>query len=106
MEEAYALCDEIVIIDKGLIVAQGTPKGLVESHFDDFQINLPMDALKQKLDLIEHEAHGNTIVMRTKDINQTIAQLVSMDACLDELVIKKPTLEDLFLDLTGHSLRE
>ena len=106
MEEAYVLCDEIVIIDKGHIITHGTPKGLVESHFDDFQIHLPSRAFHGGAQVIEHELIDDTIVIRTKDINQTINQLVEHKAILDEMVIRKPTLEDLFLDLTGHSLRE
>jgi len=106
MEEAYALCDEIVIMDKGLILSQGTPKGLVKEHYDAFQLHLPQSAVSNLVDFIEHEIHDDNIIIHTQNINQTIAQLVAHKASLDELVIRRPTLEDLFLDLTGHSLRD
>src|SRR5512142_449450 len=41
MEEAYALCDEIVIMDKGRIVSQGTPAQLLSEHFGDVVLQIP-----------------------------------------------------------------
>ena len=41
----------------------------------------------------------------TKDVDSTIRHLVSHDISLSQLQVRSPTLEDLFLELTGHHLR-
>src|SRR5512141_2959850 len=49
MEEAYALCDEIVIMDKGRIVSQGTPAQLLSEHFGDVVLQVPKDDAGDKV---------------------------------------------------------
>src|SRR3970282_3030014 len=44
MEEAYALCDEIAIMDRGRIIAQGTPEALLLEHFEGVWLELPRAA--------------------------------------------------------------
>jgi len=46
MDEAYTLCDEIAIMDHGKIIAQGTPKALLEETFNDAILQLPESELK------------------------------------------------------------
>ena len=43
MEEAYFLCDEIAIMDRGRIIAQGAPSRLLKEHFDDVVLELPRE---------------------------------------------------------------
>jgi ABC-2 type transport system ATP-binding protein len=108
MEEAYELCDEIIIIDRGEIIAQGNPKKLLARHFDNSVITLPDAALPagytpdQAASLHPQDGHMEIL---TRDVDSTIRHLVSHDISLHQLQVRSPTLEDLFLELTGHHLR-
>ncbi|MCU7845678.1 MAG: ABC transporter ATP-binding protein [Candidatus Thiodiazotropha sp. (ex Monitilora ramsayi)] len=108
MEEAYELCDEIIIIDRGEIISQGNPKTLLSDHFDNAVITLPAASLP---DDFEPDAEASLhcqdgqIEILTSDIDVTIRHLLSRQISLHQLQVRSPTLEDLFLELTGHHLR-
>jgi ABC-2 type transport system ATP-binding protein len=107
MEEAYILCDEIAIMDHGRIIAQGTPRQLLETHFDDVILQLPQrdwSMAGDDLGLSAVHRHG-TIEIATADVNETITQLIDRGIALTHLRIRERTLEDLFLELTGTELR-
>lgn len=107
MDEAQILCDEIAIMDAGRIVAQGSPKALLERRYRHVIIELPIDDVGGSLESIEHrvlETQG-IIEISTSDVNASLQQLATHVSGLNRLKIRQPNLEDLFLDLTGHSLR-
>jgi ABC-2 type transport system ATP-binding protein len=108
MEEAYELCDEIIIIDRGEIIAQGNPKSLLADHFDNSVISLPRDSLPDGFQPDEaaslHPQDGQVEIL-TRDIDTTIRHLLERQISLHQLQVRSPTLEDLFLELTGHHLR-
>lgn len=106
MDEAYTLCDEIAIMDHGKIIAQGTPKALLEENFNDVILSLPQTELKS-LDLSHfttHERNGH-IEITTCDVNEVISILIENNISLSKLQIRPRTLDDLFLELTGKELR-
>jgi len=107
MEEAQFLCDEIAIMDVGRIISQGSPASLLKQHYKNVIIELPLDAFQGNLDGIKHrvfETQG-IIEIETDDINASLKELASRSSGLNGMNIRQPNLEDLFLDLTGHSLR-
>ena len=107
MEEAEILCDEIAIMDSGKIIIQGAPGALLEQHYKNMIIELPIEDLTDELRELEHrvvEARG-IIEIETNDVNASLQQLGERTDGLNRLKIRQPNLEDLFLDLTGHSLR-
>jgi ABC-2 type transport system ATP-binding protein len=107
MDEAHVLCDEIAIMDSGRIIAQGNPDVLLQHQYGDVVIELPLDDVSGDLASIEHrvlETRG-IIEISTRDVNATLKELASRVTGLNRLKIRQPNLEDLFLDLTGHSLR-
>ena len=107
MEEASVLCDEIAIIDRGRIIEQGAPDRLLAQHFPRALIRVPAHALPDPHKLpAGFEAHGSYAVAATDDIEGTLTMLNQGTVALDELHISTPTLDDLFLKLTGHGLRE
>ena len=107
MDEAHVLCDEIAIMDAGRIIAQGNPDILLERQYGDVVIELPLDDVSGDLASIEHRVlkTRGIIEISTKDVNATLKELASRVTGLNRLKIRQPNLEDLFLDLTGHSLR-
>jgi ABC-2 type transport system ATP-binding protein len=107
MDEAHVLCDEIAIMDAGRIVAQGNPDTLLQSQYRDVVIELPLEDVRGDLGAVEHRivATRGIIEISTNDVNATLKHLASRVSGLNRLRIRQPNLEDLFLDLTGHSLR-
>ena len=107
MEEASVLCDDIAVVDHGRVIARGRPEDLLAEHFPRALVRLPKhvmadtDRTKAGFE-IEHQH----IVAPTDDIDATLARLNQLKVPLDDLHISTPTLDDLFLKLTGHGLRE
>ncbi|MDJ0739861.1 MAG: ABC transporter ATP-binding protein [Gammaproteobacteria bacterium] len=107
MEEASVLCDEIAVIDRGHIIEQGAPAALLAAHFPRALVRVPLHALTQTATLpVGFDRQGAYAVAATDDIDGTLKGLHAHEAALDELHITTPTLDDLFLKLTGHGLRE
>jgi ABC-2 type transport system ATP-binding protein len=107
MDEAHVLCDEIAILDTGRIIAQGSPDALLQRQYRNVVIELPVDDISGDLSGIEHRVLDNrgVIEIATNDVNATLISLASHVTGLNRMKIRQPNLEDLFLDLTGHSLR-
>lgn len=106
MDEAYILCDEIAIMDHGKIIAQGSPKDLLEAHFNDVILQLP--AMELPADLLTDariNQHKNLIEITTSDINRTIEELLAQNIPLARMQVRSRNLDDLFLELTGKELR-
>lgn len=107
MDEAQILCDEIVIMDAGKIVTNGKPADLLRERYQSVIIELPLDDVNGDLQNIDHrvlESQG-VIEISTDDVNSSLQALTAQVSGLNRLKIRQPNLEDLFLDLTGHSLR-
>jgi ABC-2 type transport system ATP-binding protein len=107
MEEAQFLCDQIAIMDVGKIITQGSPETLLKKHYKNVIIELPIDEFDGDLDGIEHrtlETQG-IIEIETDDVSASLQELAARTSGLNGMKIRQPNLEDLFLDLTGHSLR-
>lgn len=107
MEEAQFLCDEIAIMDAGKIVKQGQPAALLKAHYKKVIIELPLQEFHGDLSGMEHrvlETQG-IIEIETDDVNRSVKLLAAQASGLNGMKIRQPNLEDLFLDLTGHSLR-
>ena len=116
MEEAEVLCDRLAILDHGRILALGTVKELVADRFKDRSVRFDrIEALADErlsalpgVESIKHD-DGET-VLYTQNVPGTIGGLLSLTEGLGvepgNLGIRRPTLEDLFLDLTGRALRD
>lgn len=114
MDEADFLADNIGIIDKGNIVAFGTSsqlkEGITQKHcmVIDTQ-NLNEDAVRKIGNRYEEiSVSKNTItVTDTKvDVKEIVDLLYSYNVVVRSAYFKEPTLEDVFLDITGRRLRE
>lgn len=105
MEEAYALCDEIGIMDHGHLIARGTPKALLEQHFDEKVLELPSSLLEGRSWSfpVHHSEAGAEI--RTRSVNAVLSELLGAGVDLTQLHQRPPSLDDLFLELTGKDVR-
>jgi ABC-2 type transport system ATP-binding protein len=107
MEEAELLCDEIVILDRGRIVAQGPPRRLLREHFAEVLLELPRQEFPQAargLPLRILDA-SDRVEITTDDLEGTLRTLLAAQVPLSNLRIRPANLEDLFLELTGTELR-
>jgi ABC-2 type transport system ATP-binding protein len=107
MEEAELLCDEIAIMDRGRIIAQGQPRRLLREHFAEVLLELPRQEFPEaarglSLRLIEA---SDRVEITTDDLDGTLRALMDAHVPLTDLRIRPPNLEDLFLELTGKELR-
>jgi ABC-2 type transport system ATP-binding protein len=107
MEEASVLCDEIAVVDHGRVIARGKPDQLLSEHFPRALVRLPRHVMPDPLQLpTGFASEDQHVVAATDDIDATLAELNRLRIPLDDLYISTPTLDDLFLKLTGHGLRE
>jgi ABC-2 type transport system ATP-binding protein len=107
MDEAHILCDEIAIMDAGQIITQGSPDDLLRKQYEGLIIELPISDLTDSLEDVEHTVLENLGIIEviTNDVSASLQQLSPHVRDLNHIKIRQPNLEDLFLDLTGHSLR-
>ena len=107
MEEAYFLCDVIVIMDRGRIIAEGPPARLLKEHFDDVVLELPREDLPPDLSRIPLPAlsASDRVEISTGDVEGALRVLLDHGVPLKHLRIRPRNLEDLFLELTGRELR-
>jgi ABC-2 type transport system ATP-binding protein len=116
MEEAERLCDRVVIMDHGKIVAQGTPAELVARLGGAQLIEL---SAKPALDeaawsavpgLVGFRQSNGTAILSVKELHLALPAVLatahSQGSVLGRLSTRQPTLDDVFLALTGRSLRE
>ncbi|MBP2320975.1 ABC-2 type transport system ATP-binding protein [Kibdelosporangium banguiense] len=116
LDEADALCDRILVIDHGKIVAEGTPDSLknqVAGDLVQFETGAPAAAaeIAAKVDgAQELHVDGNTVRFRVAKgdtvLPLLLRQLDQADASLLSIQVHRPTLDDVFLTMTGRSLRE
>ncbi len=116
IEEAEKLCDRVAIIDQGRVIAQGTPRELKQRSAGTTRIELRLarpesDAtLKQLEGVADCHASDGVYVVHSTRVPQTIVSLVKyLEANGNELAsldIAAPSLEDVFLELTGRRLRD
>lgn len=111
MEEAEALCDEIVIMDSGKLLEQGSPKVLLGKYFSGAMIHLPFsESLREKLNQMgfinEQNCSDQQIVIESQNVEQSVRDLIQQQIPLTGLQIEQANLNDLFIKLTGRELRE
>ena len=111
MDEAEKLCDRIAIIDNGEIISEGSPQELIEKLDAGRIVEIPVDNFIDKVKLnsiTRSEVHGGVTELYTNNLGQTLEELLNNKESFDlETVhIRKATLEDVFIHLTGRSLRE
>ena len=118
IEEAERLCDRVAIVDQGKIIAQGSPRELQERYLGKSKIEVELaepihsDGLPQfpfaektvisadrKTVVLDSPAPAKTLVEVVKWIDQSGLGRV-------DIHLKRPTLEDVFIELTGKKLRE
>lgn len=108
MDEAEILCEEIAIMDRGKVIAQGSPEALLRSNFEGVIISVPFesgDATTEQSLPRDAKVRDGKIEIETSDIEASLRSLLDYDISLDGLNVHTADLDDLFLKLTGTTLR-
>jgi len=109
MEEAERLCDELIIMDQGRILEQGTPAALIKKHAEPEVIEVRGEEQLARQALASagegrFEAVGDTYYYYTRDARAVVKQLEGMPGLT--FLHRPANLEDVFLKLTGRELRD
>jgi ABC-2 type transport system ATP-binding protein len=108
MEEAEKLCDDIAIMDKGKVIARGSPEALIRKNCKRATLVVPKERIGNRLEAFGgfRRERGDEIVFRTTNVNGLIQELLEKGVDLSGVKVTTPNLEDVFLKLTGRSLRK
>jgi lipooligosaccharide transport system ATP-binding protein len=114
MDEAEQLCDRLVIMDGGRIVAEGSPRELIQRHSTREVVELRFldadehDGALERVDGAGDRVESLTdrIIIYTGDGDATVAVLSDRGVSIESAFVRRSTLEDVFLTLTGRSLEE
>jgi lipooligosaccharide transport system ATP-binding protein len=114
MEEAERLCDRLVIMDEGRIVADGRPSDLIRHHVGAEVLELRLDEecdAERLVSSLDGDIQGHDLSERTlmlyADNAEAVLEGLDHDVFPTEsALVRRATLEDVFLRLTGRSLRE
>ena len=108
MEEAQTLCDTLIIIDRGKIIAEGSPESLIREHCGGSRVSLPREdfACDPEALGLDCEENAEGVEILTDDVNGALKRLVENGVDLNAVRVRSPNLEDVFLQLTGRRLRE
>lgn len=113
MDEAEQLCDHLIIMDRGKIVAEGAPKSLISEHVSRHVVevalakagDLPDTASELTKMARRHEVHHDRLLLYVDDAESVVARAANLlpDS---ETLLRRSTLEDVFLKITGRGLVE
>jgi lipooligosaccharide transport system ATP-binding protein len=114
MDEAEQLCDRLVIMDEGRIVAEGSPRQLIDRHSTRevvelrFAVPEQQDAAVPRLDGLgaRIEPVADRVLIYTDSGDDTVAALSERGLHPESVLVRRSSLEDVFLLLTGRSLDE
>jgi ABC-2 type transport system ATP-binding protein len=116
IEEAERLCDRVAIVDHGKVIAQGTPRELKQTSANTSRVEVRLakpasnGALKSLDGVVDARELGGAYVLHCQRTAPAIVALVKhLEAEGNELVsleIATPSLEDVFIELTGRRLRD
>ena len=139
MEEASKLCDELVFMDHGVVIAHGSPTELLKSKEETTRLVIPLadwpwiaenrtaesrtaenrtaennadtgalavwpESNAVNSSFTVHTQPGQVICL-SRDVNQTLSELLNAGVPLANMQLQSRTLEDLFIELTGEGLR-
>jgi lipooligosaccharide transport system ATP-binding protein len=116
MDEAEQLCDRLVVMDKGKIAAEGSPQELIRRYSTREVVELRFRAerqaeevaadIAQRMDGLARrlEALPDRLLLYTDDGDATASRIHDIGLQPESVLVRRSTLEDVFLHLTGRTL--
>jgi ABC-2 type transport system ATP-binding protein len=113
MEEAERLCDRVGVVDHGKLLALDTPRNLVlslgERHAVEFSGGRPEDFAALP-GVEEHRAEDGHVVLYTRELERTVGAVFEKarreNLAIEGFRVRNPSLDDVFIQLTGRRIRE
>ncbi|HEX5029097.1 MAG TPA: ABC transporter ATP-binding protein [Gaiellaceae bacterium] len=108
MDEAEQLCDRLVVMDRAKIVAEGSPRELIERYVEREVVELrlgdrnggpSLDGLADHVEVLQ-----DRVVIGTDDGDAVVDEVHARGLAPETVLVRRSTLEDVFLRLTGRSL--
>jgi ABC-2 type transport system ATP-binding protein len=118
MEEVEILCDRVIILDKGKVIASGTNDELKELARIEEKVSVEVIDLEEKIianirefsNVEEAEYHNHVLVIKYKKGKNNLTELMDYlrkeNIGYSKIYSERPTLNDVFLELTGKGLRD
>lgn len=118
MEEAERLCDRVAIVDHGRVIALGTPRELIRSLGAEQVVEVALadgaltmaDAFHGARGVLSARVHGAILTLQVSAAHEAVPAVLGVldraGVAMTELRTHTPTLEDVFVTLTGRHLRE
>jgi lipooligosaccharide transport system ATP-binding protein len=112
MDEAEQLCDRLVVMDKAKIVAEGSPAGLIDRYSTRevvelrFALDQQPEGVAARMDGLVHrlEALPDRLLLYTDDGDTAASRVHEIGLQPESVLVRRSTLEDVFLHLTGRTL--
>jgi lipooligosaccharide transport system ATP-binding protein len=111
MDEAEQLCDRLVVMDRGLIVAEGSPRQLIAEHStrEVLELRYPAGTNETRADAVEGigdrvEVLPDRILIYADDGEKALGMVHDRGAAPESALVRRSSLEDVFLRLTGRTL--
>ena len=114
MDEAEQLCDRLVVMDRGRIVTEGSPRELIAEHvsrevvelrltpgLDPQRLDGQLEGTAERVELLR-----DRVLLYTDDADATVAAVERRDVAVAQTLVRRSSLEDVFLALTGRTLVE
>jgi ABC-2 type transport system ATP-binding protein len=115
MEEAEKLCDRVAVIDHGRIIEMESPEALIRKHFREQAIEFtpltptPRPDLESIAGVAQVLSQNGGVALFSTDVPATMAGLFDLVSrgrlAFDDIMVRRATLEDVFLKLTGRRIR-
>ncbi len=118
MEEVEIICDRVIILDKGKVLASGTTDELKELAKIEEKVTMEVNALEEKyleqikrIETVEKVTYQDNVLRVTykkgkNNLVELIDYLKKENIRYDKIFSERPTLNDVFLELTGKELRD
>jgi lipooligosaccharide transport system ATP-binding protein len=113
MDEAEQLCDRLVVMDRGFIVAEGSPRQLIERHStrEVLELRYPAGTNEERAPEVDgigdrQELLPDRVLIYAHDGEEALAEVHARGSSPESALVRRSSLEDVFLRLTGRSLNE
>jgi lipooligosaccharide transport system ATP-binding protein len=110
MEEATQLCDSLIVLEHGRVIAEGSPRGLIRNHVAPRVVEVQGEATTEVVARAagelarEVERVGDRVMVYGADSDAIASRIRTAGVDYQALLLRDATLEDVFLRLTGHAL--
>jgi lipooligosaccharide transport system ATP-binding protein len=113
MDEAEQLCDRLIVMDEGVIIAAGTPLELIDRYCSKEVVEIELQDLPDSIDTLLHpslsdrlEELSDRTLVHTVDGDAVVRELATAGVAIHSAYVRRAGLEDVYLRLTGRRLVE